>query len=984
MGKLFFAELLLLILFFTETTRSSLGGGSALGCIEGERQALLKFKQSLSDPSRSLSSWNSTTEDCCKWKGVRCNGITGHVVKLDLRNLDASGYSLLLEPIDEYAVSSTNNSMLEAPEVNSCLLELKYLNYLDLSGNNFENSPIPNFFGSMRRLRYLNLSSANFSGMVPHHLGNLSGLRVLDLRNPLRVDDLIWVSRLSSLQHLDMSGVDLSQAGNLMKVLNMLPSILELHLSSCRLDNIHLSHAYVNSTLPNLQNLDLSGNSFEGKFPTVLRNMTSLRDLDLSVNYFNYSVPLFLGNFKSLVHLNLGGNRFNHIEGGLSRILESLCDLKSLDMSSNLFQGDMLKRFQNLSGCVRYNLERLNLGGGGFGGCLPDWLGQLRHLKYLDLGFNRFYGPIPASLWSLTGLKELYLYVNQLNGTIPVSLGHLTELEVLYLTRNQLSGSIPVSLGQLSNLKKFDISFNLLEGVVSEAHFANLSMLKDMTTSSNFLTFKVRPDWIPPFQLKYLRMRSCKIGSQFPQWLQTQKEVVTLYLSNASISGTLPEWLPDMHMIRDLDLSDNLLSGPLPQNIGDMMPTLESLLLAGNLINGSIPNSLCRIKTLQALDLSKNRLSGYLPRCWKLLQELMVLRLASNRLTGVIPNSIGHLSSLQWLHLNNNNLYGELPLALRNCTALVVLDLGENGFSGNIPGWIGENLTFLQVLRLRKNMFNGSIPSQLCLLDYGLQIMDLADNDLTGTIPRCFGNLRGMVFKPYPGILLLEWDNENMMQVIKGRELEYTKTLVLVVNMDLSSNNLVGKIPAELTLLSGLIGLNLSHNHLTGSIPMKVGDMKSLESLDFSSNHLSGMIPQSISDLTSLSLLNLSYNNFSGRIPTGSQLQTLNDPSFYVGNPELCGDPLPKKCPGDESAQAPTTTSYEEKDEEDEAEKVWFYLVVMSGFATGLWGVVGVLLFKKSWRHAYFGFVDVTKDKILLAIAVRVAKLKMKRNHIEG
>ena len=40
-------------------------------CIEMERKALLKFKQSLNDPFHCLSSWVGS--DCCKWVGVRCN-----------------------------------------------------------------------------------------------------------------------------------------------------------------------------------------------------------------------------------------------------------------------------------------------------------------------------------------------------------------------------------------------------------------------------------------------------------------------------------------------------------------------------------------------------------------------------------------------------------------------------------------------------------------------------------------------------------------------------------------------------------------------------------------------------------------------------------------------------------------------------------------------------------------------------------------------
>uniref|UniRef100_A0A5B7BYH3 Leucine-rich repeat-containing N-terminal plant-type domain-containing protein n=1 Tax=Davidia involucrata TaxID=16924 RepID=A0A5B7BYH3_DAVIN len=63
---------------------------SNVSCIESEREALVKFKQSLIDELNRLSSW--VGEDCCTWRGVSCSEKAGHVVKLDLHNSNDFDY----------------------------------------------------------------------------------------------------------------------------------------------------------------------------------------------------------------------------------------------------------------------------------------------------------------------------------------------------------------------------------------------------------------------------------------------------------------------------------------------------------------------------------------------------------------------------------------------------------------------------------------------------------------------------------------------------------------------------------------------------------------------------------------------------------------------------------------------------------------------------------------------------------------------------
>jgi hypothetical protein len=137
--------------------------------------------------------------------------------------------------------------------------------------------------------------------------------------------------------------------------------------------------------------------------------------------------------------------------------------------------------------------------------------------------------------------------------------------------------------------------------------------------------------------------------------------------------------------------------------------------------------------------------------------------------------------------------------------------------------------------------------------------------------------------------------------------------------------------------------------------------MKALESLDFSNNTLSGEIPQTMSALSFLGVLNLSFNNLKGQIPLGTQLQGFTSLS-YMGNPQLCGTPLIEKCKHDNG----DTKVMAENDEEGSELMESFYMGSGVGFAVSFCIVFGSILFKRSWRHAYFNFLYDVKDKFLI------------------
>ncbi|KMT15731.1 hypothetical protein BVRB_3g057110 [Beta vulgaris subsp. vulgaris] len=973
------------------------GNNKQVQCIDHEREALLKFKQGiLVDKCGLLSSWGDHDDhnrNCCQWNGVRCNNQTGNVVILDLRGVGDNYSPLLSERCLQGNLSSS-------------LVSLKHLSYLDLSLNYFQQPHIPNFIGSFRSLKYLNLSNAGFYGEIPPQIGNLSSLISLDLRfdyySGTGSQALSWLSHLTLLRYFKLSYYNLSEVTEWPQIINNLPFLRVLTLDECELQPslalplsfknssttlsslsvaenylndsfifpwlfnfsgidkhltyLDLSDNQINGPLPTalgnlsaLSFLSLSGNNLQGRIPSFIGNLQSLSFLDLSENIFEGPIPDTLGSIKTLTYLNLASNNFQSIPKTLAKYL---CTLQEFYFSNNNLTDELPNIIQTLSGCASKSLLSLGLRRNNIWGSVPDTINTFSSLRYLDLSWN------------------------QLNGTVSPNLGQLSVLESLYLT------------------------YNSLKGTLSDIHFSNLSRLNYLDLSYNTeLALTFDSNWVPAFQLETIRLRSCNLGPSFPKWLVSQTNYSYLDISSAGISDSIPESfyssLPSK--LSSLNMSYNKISGRLNclqipiisdefhidlshNNIEGAIPSfpanLTSLLLNNNRFSDPRPFLCPEDKSyLSKLDLSNNLLSGKLPDCWMNFDQLIILYLDNNNFSGGIPASVGYLKRLQELHLSNNNFSEELPRSLEDCTSLVVLDLSYNSLTGHIQSDIGSKFNNLSFLSLRSNNFVGGIPLSLCEMSF-LQILDLAINQITGTIPKCIHNLiamqNGTDLMPemqYLELIPISYNvyyPEDFSATIlwKSKERSFWKTLGLVKSIDLSNNKLKGEIPSQVAILKGLKSLNLSGNNLAGSITPRIGELTSLEILDLSNNHLSGEIPTSLANLNSLSNLDLSNNNFSGEIPKGTQLQR-SDASSYTGNPELCGPPL-----GNCSSNQPpynTASGGDITPEEENDNKVFFYglcISVVLGFVIGFWGVCGTLVLKRSWRHAFFQFFDDMQDRL--------------------
>ncbi|CAD6258637.1 unnamed protein product [Miscanthus lutarioriparius] len=582
-------------------------------CIPHERDALLAFKHAVtSDPAGLLTSWRRDgghgEQDCCRWRGVRCSNRTGHVHELRLRN------------------TGEEEAAMEG-KISPSLLALDHLEHLDLSWNDLTgpSGRLPEFLGSLKNLKYLDLSGIPFYGGLPRQFGNLSRLQYLDLSNSIfrestNSTDLSWLTRLPSIQYLNLNQVNLGTVVDWPHIINMLPSLRVLRLSYCSLASANQSLPHLNLT--NLEELDASWNSFDHPMVTSwFWNITSLRYLYLHDTSMYGQFPDALGDMTSLQVLDLSYN-YNNDEKYriMTTDLKNLCNLEVLNLDWALLYGDIAELFRNkLPRCSPNKLQELDLNWNQLTGMLPRWIGQLTSLVILNLGRNNITGSLPISVGQLTGIADklpqwffdafsnvrfMNISNNQLNGTLPTDMGS-TSLEELYLSSNQLTGHIPILP---SNISFLNLSNNFLSGPLPSA--VGSTNLNQLSLFSNRLTGHISESFCKYQQLFVLDLSNNFLEGEPPLCLKTR--MTSIDLSSNNLIGEIPEEIVFLDDLVNLNLSRNHLSGVVPNKIGEMQ-SLESLDLSRNMLSGEIPASLSNLTFLSYLDLSYNNLTGRIP-----------------------------------------------------------------------------------------------------------------------------------------------------------------------------------------------------------------------------------------------------------------------------------------------------------------------------------------------------------------------------------
>ncbi|XP_048232528.1 receptor-like protein EIX2 isoform X2 [Ricinus communis] len=374
-------------------------GKSMSGCSPSEREALLKFKHELKDPSKRLTTWVGDG-DCCSWSGVICDNLTGHVLELHLRSLSHQEYyDLGRYDYEEYRMKSTFGGSI-SHFVCRKIHKVKRMRLINLD-NNFLSGQIRDCWSSWSNLEYIRLSNNNFSGNIPRSIGTLTFLKSLHLRNN-------------------------SLSGEIPLSLRDCTSLVSLDLG----ENQLIGHIppWMGASFPSMAFLNLRENKFHGHIPPELCQLASLQILDLAHNDLARTIPSCIDKLSAMTTSNPAASFYGYrslyasasdyativSKGRIVEYFSILGFVKSLDLSGNNLSGDIPEVLTKLIG-----LQSLNLSDNLLSGRIPEDIGAMVEVEAIDFSQNQLFGEIPQSMTKLTYLSDLNLSDNNLSGTIP-------------------------------------------------------------------------------------------------------------------------------------------------------------------------------------------------------------------------------------------------------------------------------------------------------------------------------------------------------------------------------------------------------------------------------------------------------------------------------------------------------------------------------------------------------------------------------------
>ncbi len=204
-------------------------------------------------------------------------------------------------------------------------------------------------------------------------------------------------------------------------------------------------------------------------------------------------------------------------------------------------------------------------------------------------------------------VTEINLGYNKLAGLIPPEIGDMMALKKFTVSGNKLTGSIPPAMGKLKKLEWLKLDSNLLEGPIPPA----LGDLSELTILHGFRN---------------------KLTGNIPPALGKLQKLLYLELGNNLLDGPIPPELGNMTAVIDIRFEKNKLSGPIPDSLGKLQ-NLTTLILSSNQLTGAIPSDIGELKKLRFLFLEDNLIDSLIPQKFEELTALEEFYIQQNRLT---------------------------------------------------------------------------------------------------------------------------------------------------------------------------------------------------------------------------------------------------------------------------------------------------------------------------------------------------------------
>ncbi|BFZ20197.1 hypothetical protein BsWGS_23236 [Bradybaena similaris] len=513
-----------------------------------------------------------------------------------------------------------------------------------LRGNRLTSLP-DGLFTDTARIEYLDLSHNLFTQLPQDVIKHLPELKTFDISHNL-ITELKLGLRFQVPKHIETMDLSFNHIEAITNDSFEIATQWEasrgrtINLAFCRISSI-ASGAL--SKIPNIQDLDLSGNN--GITMAMLTNLikeleSGARNLDrLSLASLNLMtiVPLFTQVTElSLKFLNVS---FNNISDVPLDVFSTIRSLRVLDLSWNSVTR-LAAGFSDLS-----NLMVLNISHNKMESFQGDAVSHLSNLHTLDISHNMLSNSNRVQLSPLTKLVTLVMNNNFLASVIlPSNTSSLRHLDCHSNRITEFSG-----LDDSVALETIDLSDNDLVSIAGFL-FRGIKLLKLANFSKNNIETIDHRAFLPLSPLIIDVSHNFLKHVHYNNWVATQE----LYLNHNQITQIDTLAFHGMTSLQKLDLSQNKLV-ILQEDLFQYLINLKYLNLShNNLNNGPWVNLFHHLDQLNILDLGHNNISQLSATMLLSLPKIQTLLLQKNLLRTIIPRVFRDAVDLKVVDLSNN------------------------------------------------------------------------------------------------------------------------------------------------------------------------------------------------------------------------------------------------------------------------------------------------------------------------------------------